>query len=124
MLRPPRDSRINAAADPKTVAQKNAVTMNDGSRTRPIKPIARAIIPTISTDIQLSALSFLAGLAQTALLQLASQKNSYALGSINTRVSSFFNCAARILEAWFRIIQVFRMRSLTPSTMLYAGQHG
>jgi hypothetical protein len=31
-LRPPTDSRINAAADPNSVLKKNAVTMNDGAQ--------------------------------------------------------------------------------------------
>ena len=46
MLVPPSEVRTNAAADPKSVAQKKAYKMNDASKKKPAKPIARARTPT------------------------------------------------------------------------------
>jgi hypothetical protein len=46
MLVPPREFKTNAAAEPKSVAQKKAYTMNEASKKKPNKPIARTITPT------------------------------------------------------------------------------
>src|ERR1700757_138724 len=46
MLVPPREFRTNAAAEPKSVAPKKAYKMNEASKKKPAKPIARASTPT------------------------------------------------------------------------------